>query len=82
MTTEILAAAVQLMAEPLHEQIHEQRQELRVMEMQVSNLMEHNAELHYRNERLRQERDDLRRLLVKMRKRVAEVMDYPLDDFN
>ena len=80
MTTEILAAAAQ-MAEPLHEQIHEQQQGLYVMELQVSNLMEHNAELHYRNERLRQERDDLRRLLVKMRKRVAEVMDYSLDDF-
>jgi hypothetical protein len=67
MTTELLAAAQDLAENP--------------HELQVYYLVEHNAELRRRNERLRKENDELRHLLIKMRKRVAEVMHYSLDDF-
>jgi hypothetical protein len=67
MTTELKAAAQEL-AESPHD-------------LQLYYLIEHNAELRRRHERLRQENDELRHLLIKMRKRVAEVMHYSLDDF-
>jgi hypothetical protein len=67
MTTELLAAAQQL-SDPSHD-------------LQCSYLIEQNDELRLRYERLRKENEELRYLIIEMRKRVADVMHTSMDDF-
>lgn len=67
MTTELLAAAQQITHSP--------------HDLQLYHLVEHNTELRRSCTRLRQENDELRHLIIEMRKRVAQVMHSSMDDF-
>ena len=67
MTTELLAAAQQVTHSP--------------HDLQLYHLVELNAELRRNCARLRQENDEYRHLIVELRKKVAEVMPYSMDDF-
>lgn len=67
MTTELLAAAQQVTHSP--------------HDLQLYHLVEHNSELRRRCDLLRRENDEYRQLIGEMRKKVAEVMHYSMDDF-
>ena len=48
---------------------------------QFAYLWTQNDDLRRRCERLRKENDEYRHLIVELRKKVAEVMHYSMDDF-
>jgi CRISPR/Cas system-associated exonuclease Cas4 (RecB family) len=68
MTTELAAAAAEMSDElPLGEQF--------------ACLLNVNEELRRKCARLRKENDDMRHLIIEMRKRVSEVMHSSMDDY-
>ena len=68
MTTELAAAAAEYTGEP-------------TLGEQFSYLCTLNEDLYRRCDRLRKENDELRQLIIEMRRRVADIMHSSIDDF-